>query len=296
MMMFGSVLRSDFRERGAPTPDTGDLPASVRVDARLKLHVDFHAGATRLTERREEGAFRFRFPHAHGRAPEAILVNMAGGLAGGDRVRSEIVAGEGAALSLTSAAAERIYRSAGATTMLSATLNLAERATVIWLPQETILHDGARVERRFTIDIASRASLVFGEMLFFGRRASGEGYGLGALRESWRVRHGGKLILADETRLGGDFSADIQRPAALGDHVGLATLLFMHPHAGEHLDAIRAALPDSPGLECGASNLGGMIFIRMASPDTAQLRRRFVQIAETLVRRVAQPMPRAMMN
>lgn len=295
-MMSGSVLRSDIRERGTLIPVTGDLPASVRVDARLKLHVDFHAGSTRLTERREEGAFRFRFPRAHGRAPEAILVNVAGGLAGGDRVTTEIVAGEGASLSVASAAAERIYRSAGAATALSATLNLADRATLIWLPQETILHDGARVERRFVIDIAPRASLVFGEMLFFGRRASGEGFGLGTLRESWRVRRGGKLILADETRLAGDFSTDIQRPAALHHHVALATLLFAHMDAADHLDAIRAGLADEPGLEVGASDLGGLIFIRMASPDTAQLRRRFVQIAETLVRRMARPMPRAMMN
>lgn len=293
-MTFDSASRFDAPPAivaGLPAPD---LPSVVRVDARLKLHVDFHAGATHLTERHEAGAFRFRFPRAHGRSPEAILVNIAGGLAGGDRMSSDIAVGEGASLAVSSAAAERIYRSAGDITRISMTLDVAAGATAVWLPQETILHDGARVDRRFLIDLAEGASLVFGEMLFFGRRASGEGYGRGSLRESWRVRHAGRLILADETRLGGDFSTDILRAAALGGHVALATLLFAGANAAEHLDALRALLPDEPDIECGASNLGGLILIRFASSNAARLRRHVIEMAEFLVRRVAQPLPRAL--
>lgn len=293
-MTFDSASRFDAPPAvpaGLPAPD---LPAVVRVDARLKLHVDFHGGATRLTERHEAGAFRFRFPRAHGRAPEAILVNIAGGLAGGDRVTSDIAVGEGASLAVSSAAAERIYRSAGEATRIAMMLDVAAGGTAVWLPQETILHDGARADRRFTITLAEGASLVFGEMLFFGRRASGEGYGRGHLRESWRVRQAGRLILADETRLGGDFSTDILRAAALGGHVALATLLFADANAGEHLDALRALLPDEPDIECGASDLGGLVLIRFASSNAARLRRHVVDMAEFLVRRVAQPLPRAL--
>lgn len=293
-MTFDSASRFDAPPAAIPALPAQDLPAVVRVDARLKLHVDFHGGVTRLTERHEAGAFRFRFPRAHGRSPEAILVNIAGGLAGGDRVTSDIAVGEGACLAVSSAAAERIYRSAGDATRISMALDVAAGGTAIWLPQETILHDGARADRRFSIDLAEGASLVFGEMLFFGRRASGEGYGRGALRESWRVRRAGRLILADETRLGGDFSTDILRAAALGGHVALATLLFADANAGEHLDALRALLPDEADIECGASDLGGLILIRLASSNAARLRRHVVDMAEFLVRRVAQPLPRAL--
>lgn len=303
--MFDNASRSDLASRSdtalrAESVDVFagvvDLPPHVRVDARLKLHVDFHAGATRLTERREEGAMRFRFPRAHGRSPEAILVNIAGGLAGGDRVGIEVQAGEGASIAVSSAAAERIYRSAGAVTTLSTSLRLGAGATGLWLPQETILHDGARVKRSFTLDLAANSSAVFGEMLFFGRRASGEGFGRGSLAESWRVRRDGKLILADETRLTDDFSADILRPASLFNHVALATLLFAHPDAAEHLDAIRALLPEETGLECGATDLGGLILIRFAGEKAASLRRHVIHLAEDLARRLAQPLPRALMN
>lgn len=294
-MTFGNASRSEIAEKGgsgaAPAPE---LPLSVRVDARLRLHLDHHAGATRIADRHEAGAFRFRFPRAHGRAPEAILVNIAGGLAGGDRVTSEIVAGEGASLAVSSAAAERIYRSAGETTRIAASLTVAAGAGVVWLPQETILHDGARLDRRVVIDLAAGARLVFGEMLFFGRRASGEGFGRGYLRESWRVRRAGRLVLADETRLGGDFSTDILRAAALGGHVAMATLLFAEANAGEHLEALRALLPDGPDIECGASDLGGLVLIRFAASNAARLRRHVVDTAEFLVRRVAQPLPRAL--
>jgi urease accessory protein len=300
-MMFDSASRSDPFSTTTSNSLMQDLPAqdlprSVRVDARLKLHVDFHAGATRLTERHEAGAMRFRFPRAHGRAPEAILVNVAGGLAGGDRVTTDIRADEGASLSLSSAAAERIYRSAGASTTLATTLDVGDDATCIWLPQETILHDGARLERRFSIDLAAKATLVFGEMLYFGRRASGEGFSHGALTESWRVRHEGKLLLADETRFSRDFSHNILRPAALGAHVALATLLFAHISAGDMLDAIRAQLPDEAGFECGASDLNGLVLIRFAAQDAARLRHHFVKIARFLTERIGKPLPRAMMN
>jgi urease accessory protein len=295
--MFDSASPSD-----AAVPAAFDLPASVRVDARLRLDIAFADGQSRIIERREAGAFRFRFPRAHGRAPEAVMVNIAGGLAGGDTLGAEIAVGEGATLAVSSAAAERIYRSAGDTTHLSTRLALDPDATALWLPQETILHDGARVSRRIEIEVAASARLVFGEMLFLGRRASGEGYGYGGLRESWRLRREGKLILADETRFGGDFAADILRPAALGSHVAMATLLLAHPDAGDHLAAIRANLDDEVqrdadlGLECGASDLGGLVLIRFASHDAARLRARYLRLAERLATLVGQPMPRALMN
>ena len=287
--MFDSASRSE-----GPSGPMTDLPRIVRVDARLRLAVDFHNGANRIADRREEGAFRFRFPRAHGRAPEAILVNVAGGLAGGDRVTTGITIGEKATLAVSSAAAERIYRSAGTATELSTRLAIEPGGSGLWLPQETILHDGARLKRHFEIDLAEDSALVFGELLYFGRRASGEGFGRGELAESWRVRRGGRLIFADETRLSGDFSNDILHPTALGEHVALATLLFAAPDGPEHIDAIRETLLEEEGLEGGATLLDGLILIRFAAANAALLRNHFMALAEFLARRIARPMPRAL--
>lgn len=287
-MMFGNASRSDRSRLDVP-----DLPRSVRVDAALRLGVRFDRTAIRVEDRHESGALRFRFPRAHGTPPEAVIVNVAGGLAGGDRAATAIAVQDDAALSVTSATAERIYGSAGAVTDLDVALSVKERGTLLWLPQETILHDGARLARRIVVDLARTARMLFGEMLYFGRRASGEGYGFGVLRESWRIRRDGQLLIADETRLDGDFSESIGRPGALGGHVALATLIFAGGDAGDALEAIRARLPDEPGFEAGASDLGGLVIARLASHDAARLRQMFVALAEILAPRIGHGLPRA---
>lgn len=271
-----------------------DLPPHVRVSARLTLEMAFADGVTRITERREEGAFRFRFPKTHGAAPEVTLVNIAGGLAGGDSLTSEIALREGAQMTLSSAAAERIYRSGGDSTRLEAHLRLAPGASALWLPQETILHDGARVERRFSIDLAPGANLLFGEMLYFGRRATGEGFTFGSLRESWRLRRGGRLILADETRLSGDFGESLLHPVALSNHVALATLLLAGEDAAEALPLIYDELPDERAIEAGASDLGGLVLIRIAAEDAARLKALTLKLASILSPRLGLTMPRAL--
>lgn len=281
-------------------PDRGegvyasDLPAHVRVAATLRLELARADGATRIAERREEGAFRFRFPKTHGGAPEVTLVNIAGGLAGGDSVTSDITLHAGAQMTLSSAAAERIYRSAGDSTRLEAHLALREGASALWLPQETILHDGARVERRFAIDMAAGARLLFGEMLYFGRRAAGEGFSFGSLRESWRLRMGGRLVLADEMRLSGDFAESLLHPVAFSGHVAMATLIFAGEDAAEALPAIRDLLPDSQALEAGASDLGGLVLIRIAGEDASALRALTLQLAGALAARLDLALPRAL--
>jgi len=271
-----------------------DLPAHVRVAAKLRLELAHADDATRITERREEGAFRFRFPKVHGGAPEAVLVNIAGGLAGGDSVTSDITLHEGAEMTLSSAAAERIYRSGGDSTRLEAHLRLEKGASALWLPQETILHDGARVERRFSIDLAPGANLLFGEMLYFGRRAAGEGFTFGSLRESWRLRMGGRLVLADETRLSGDFGESLLHPVALSNHVALATLLLAGEDAAEALPLIYDELPDERALEAGASDLGGLVLIRIAAEDAARLKTLTLKLASTLAPRLGLSLPRAL--
>ena len=286
--MSGSALRFDA------APADHDLPPSVRVDARLDLALDAPAGTTRIARRHEQGAFRLRFPKSHCTTPEVCLVNIAGGLAGGDRVSFRFDAGPDAGAQVSSAAAERIYRSAGDVTRIETRLTLDDRARVLWLPQETILHGGARLDRRFAIDVAPSARLLFGEMLYFGRRASGETFTAGHLRESWRLRLGPTLTYADELRITGEFAADILHPVALFEHVAVATLILCAQDADEALDPIRATLASRHGIEGGASNLGGAVVIRLAARDAAGLRQTVLGLAAVMAARLPLPLPRSL--
>lgn len=287
-MMSGNALRS---EAGGIR-----LPPAVRVSARLRLGLAHLDGQSRLTERHEAGAFRFRFPRAHGRPPEAVLVNVAGGLAGGDCVSIELRLGPGAELTLTSATAERIYRSDGSPTRLSNKLEIGPDARMLWLPQETILFEQAAIERQFEIDLAATGQLVLGEMLYFGRVASGETFTCGAVRDRWRLRREGRLAFAEDLRLDLAGGMALRDPVALGEHVALGTLLLALDEPQDLLSAIRDIVAEEPGLEIGTTLIDGLVLLRAAGKDAALLRRRLLQVARFVLGRIGLPYPRAFTN
>lgn len=272
------------------------LPGCVRVDARLRLGVARLDGQSRLTDRHEAGAFRFRFPKAHGRPPEAVLVNVSGGLAGGDSVSIDLHIGPAAEATLASATAERIYRSDGAPTTLANNLRLGARASLVWLPQETILYDRAAVKRVVSVDLAPESRLVMGEMIMFGRIAAGEVFSGGAIHDRWRLRHAGRLVLADDLRLDLGHGEALRQPMALGEANAISLLVFALPEPEGLLEALRSRMPDDSGVEIGATLVDGLVLVRAAGKDAAGLRRAHLDLARFAIGRTGLPYPRAFTN
>src|SRR3984885_4860639 len=144
-MTLGSVwgrMQSDTTRAALAIFAANRARGSVTFDVRLV------EGLTRRHHLHESGSLRVRFPSPEGDGLSAVFVNTAGGVAGGDRFDIEIEAKEGARLTLTTAAAEKIYRAAGKPAELTIALKVASGAGLAWLPQETILFDRARVRRR----------------------------------------------------------------------------------------------------------------------------------------------------
>src|SRR3984885_5524055 len=175
----------------------------VAKRARGAVSFDVHlpAGLPRRRHLHESGSLRFRFPSPEADGLSAVFVNTAGGIAGGDLFDIDIVAGEGSRLAVTTAAAEKIYRAQGPAAQLNIALKAAAGAHFAWLPQETILFDGARVSRRIDIDLAESASLLLCEIVVFGRAAMGERMLHGEFVDCWRLRRGGRLVFAETIRL-----------------------------------------------------------------------------------------------
>src|SRR6266851_5003916 len=134
--------------------------AANRARGSISLAVAATASATRRTRTREDGSLRVRFPNACAGAPEAVLVNTAGGLTGGDRFAIDLALDAGAQLTVTTAAAEKIYRSLGPDACVDVSATLKDGAELTWLPQETILFDRARLARTITIALAPSAKLL----------------------------------------------------------------------------------------------------------------------------------------
>src|SRR6185437_15164298 len=146
--------------------------AANRATGHIALSVIAAHGSSRRARVHEAGSLRVRFPNSQSDSGlDAVIVNSAGGMTGGDRFDLGIDVGAGAAL--------------------------------VWLPQETILFNQVRLRRTIDIELSGSAHLLLAEAIVFGRAAMGEIVSVGHLFDRWRVRRDGALILAETMRIDG---------------------------------------------------------------------------------------------
>ncbi|MDE5453552.1 urease accessory protein UreD [Bradyrhizobium sp. CSA112] len=244
--------------------------AANRAQGAVRFGVHLQDGVTRRGDLHESGSLRVRFPSPEQEGLSGVFVNTAGGIAGGDRFDIDITAGEGARLTLTTAAAEKIYRAPGAAAELSIALKAERGAHLAWLPQETILFDRARISRRIDIDLAEDASLLLCEIVVFGRAAMGETMRHGEFIDRWRVRRGGRLVFAETVRLDGDIGAKLARRAIANGGVAIGTALIV-PGDAALVERIREA-SETFGGEVGISCWNGFAMARFCAQDAVRLR------------------------
>ncbi|WP_339030658.1 urease accessory protein UreD [Bradyrhizobium symbiodeficiens] len=242
--------------------------------ARGAVRFDVHArdGVTRRGVLHESGSLRVRFPSPEGEGLSGVFVNTAGGVAGGDSFEIDIAAGERSRLTLTTAAAEKVYRApaAAAAAQLNISLKIAAGAHLGWLPQETILFDRARVHRRFDIELDDAASLLLCEIVVFGRTAMGERMEQGEFIDRWRLRRGGRLVFAETVRLDGNIGAKLGRSAVAKGGAAIGTTLIV-PGDEALVERIREASESFAG-EVGISAWNGFAMARFCAQDAARLR------------------------
>lgn len=297
--------------------------AANRAQGAVRFGVHLKDGATRRGDLHEFGSLRVRFPSPEDDGLSAMFVNTAGGIAGGDRFEIAVAAGEGARLTLTTAAAEKVYRApvafssevvAGsreedaskkneglvrsdpiaacpAAARLDIALTVAAGAHLAWLPQETILFDRARIHRSFDIDLAEGASLLLCEIVVFGRAAMGETMRHGEFVDRWRMRCGGRLVFAETIRLDGEIGEKLARPAIAGGGCAIGTALIV-PGDEALVERIREA-SDSLSGEVGISAWNGFAMARFCAQDAARLR---ADMMTVLGRASTVPLPRLWLN
>lgn len=256
--MFDGISRSDAAQ---------SLPAYIRAQGRVRLGFAANARGTYAADLSESGGFRVKFPK--GRICEAVTVNTAGGMTGGDALDLQIAVGPGAQAVLATQSAEKIYRSDGAETRIAARVTLESAANLVWAPQETILFNGARVRRSLSVDMTEDATLLAAETVVFGRTAMGETLTDACFADRWRVRRGGRLVFADDVRLSGDLAATLERPAVGNGARAAATLLYVSADAGVRLEEVRGL---SLSCEWGAGAWDGMLCARLVGADAAAVR------------------------
>ena len=256
-------MRSETREATA-------IFAANRAQGAVRFDVRCEDGVTRRGVLHESGSLRVRFPSPEDDGLSAVFVNTAGGIAGGDRFDVAISAAEGARLTVTTAAAEKVYRATATPARLDISLKAESGAHLAGLPQETILFDRARICRHIDIDLAETSSLLLCEIVVFGRTAMGERMQHGEFVDHWRLRRGGRLVFAETVRLDGDIGDKLARRAVAGGGAAVATALIV-PGDEALVERIREAA-DGFGGEVGISAWNGFAMARFCAQDAARLR------------------------
>lgn len=264
-------------------------PALERARGLARISVRAIEGRSRVAGLHQAGSSRIRQPRTMPDQPvEAVLLNTAGGMTGGDRFETEVSVGPGAAAVITSQAAERIYRRSSGTARVDTRLSVTDDGRLDWLPQETIVFDRSALQRSLTAEVDGTATLLALEAVVLGRTAMGERLTDIALTDAWRIRRDGRLVFADTTRLEGDAASVMNGRATGGGAIAFATLVLVAPDAAAEVEPLRAALDGMPG-EAGVSTFDGIMVARMIAASGQALRALAIRAATTL-RGV--PMPR----
>lgn len=249
-------------------PRPASPPAASRLQrSRGAAEIGFalRDGATRLVHLFQSDPCRVLLPDEEpGDPPQAVVVTTSGGLTGGDAVRLDLRVGAGGDAIASGQAAEKIYRAvSGQPCAVDVAVAVEDGATLEWLPQETILFDGARLERRTTAELGAGARLLACEMVAFGRGASGERFSAGRLLDRWTVRRGGAPVWIDAIAV----DAPLPEAAGFAGANACAMALYAADDSAIHLavartaaDALEAALP---GLRVGATVVNGVLVARV---------------------------------
>ncbi len=253
----------------APGPSDRDLQ---RANGSGRVVFSGSEKGTRIVDLFQRFPIRIMFPRAGGSGiEEAVLVNAAGGITGGDRLESSVTTLAHASVAVTSQAAEKVYRALNQPACVVTKLKACETARLAWLPQETIVFNWARLGRETEIELSSGAELLALEWLVLGRAAHGEEVTGGYITDRWRVKIDDRLTWADNFRATDEIFPHLHRKAMLSNYQAIGTLLYFGPCLDRRLEFLRDIAP-SLECRCAATSVHGLIIVRFVAKVPSDLR------------------------
>ena len=248
------------------------------LDIRFAIDRSSNDGSlaqTRLIHLDQRAPMRALFPHCPNMGlPVTAITATCGGFTGGDRLSVAIEIGEGAGAMAIGQAAEKLYRSTGAETLIDVKLDLQRDAWLEWLPPETILLDGARMRRRTTLSLAPGSAALAGEILAFGRQARGEELTHGLIHDGWQIARDGKLSWVDTFHAAdADLTAILGHATALAGARASAMLIHVGTNLKQALDWVREKLnAANNAMRAAATIVNDVLLVRWLAGDASDIR------------------------
>lgn len=267
-----------------------DLISTIhqRSAGEARVSLELRAGKTRLTGLRQSGSGKAILPRVEDGVPEVVFLNTSGGLTGGDRLSYRLDVGAGGSVVATTQTAERAYLSETGAAEVSVSIHAGAGARVDWLPQETILFQGAEVNRSTRIDLGAGARCLYAETVVMGRAAMGETLTRLRFRDERVILREGRPVLMEPLWLDDGFVANTGHSALLGGNRAFATVALVMQGAEDAAEGLREILVE-PGVEAAVSGFDGKCVLRLMAVDGWPLRRLMVRI---LAKASGRPLPR----
>ncbi|MCQ8117347.1 urease accessory protein UreD [Methylomonas rosea] len=246
-------MRPDFA--ASSNPDS--ITDSSTWEAELNLGFTQRGDKTVLVRREHRGPLTVQRPfYPEGEVCHVYLLHPPGGVVAGDHLTIVATVENDAQALITTPAAGKFYRSGGGEAQQTVNLKVAENASLEWLPQETIVYEGAQLNSSMNIDLAEHGRFIGWEILALGRPAAGEGFDSGAATLNWRISRIGRLVYMERLRL--DAEAFQARWGLFG-HSACGTL-FVYPASSLHLAAVQELIGDEANR--GVTLIEGLLICR----------------------------------
>ncbi len=226
-----------------------------------------------IVERYASAPVRILTPSVQGGIPEAVLANTSGGIAGGDTSHVDILVAQNAQALVTGQAAEKIYRSIDMPASIRTVIKIEDGSTLEYLPQESILFDGAKLNRAVNISLGARSCLLLSEMFVLGRWAMNEDFTRGIFLDRWSIDVAGQPIWREGLRIEGGLSS-LSSSLGFANARALATIFYAGANAAEVLGLAR----DVIGPMGGATIVRGMLVVRMLGNEAGMLKQQLSEI------------------
>lgn len=244
--------------------------------ARLSLGFSFIDNRTILSERDHDGPLVVQKPlyPEGGEVCHAIVVHPPGGIAGGDELTLKVTTEKNASVLLTTPGAAKWYRSAGPWAKQSVAFDV--KGTLEWLPQETIVFDGALAETAYDVNLGARAGLIGWDIVCLGRTGSGERFARGTFRTSTQIRRENQLLWLERGRIDGGGRL-LDSPAGLDGKPVFGTLFASFLHFDrEILKPLKAQKPVTG--DGAVTLLPGILLARYLGDSSEAARRYFIAL------------------
>lgn len=279
--MFENSLPSDAIPSDLTRPSVSTVPLA-RSEGRVEIRMKLRDGLSHLSHLYQRGCGRVRFPSIDRPAfPEAVLINTAGGLTGGDKMTYDVELDPATKLTISGQAAEKIYRSVGTVAKISSEIRLSEGSFLEWLPQETILFEKSRLKRLNTVHLHPASRLLALEATVFGRKAHGENLNDIQIQDGWKIWRDGKLVWFDNFKVTEEFQTVLQSPALLNNALAMATFLIADENTEKYVDLVRDVVTPSETY-VGTTLRDGLLVTRILAKDGYSLRKTLAAILQDI--------------